>query len=411
MRTGAGRASMRPIRGEMLRRSANDRVLTGVAGGIGERLGIDPVVVRLAFVVLALAGGVGVLLYVAAALTSRAPDPDRTPPSPRSSSTQAVAVALVVLGVMVMLREAGLWFGDRIVWPAAVAILGSAAIWTRGEAARAPRGRLWSRLPPDVKDALSASRAWVRAAAGGALVLGGLVSFVTSNRTVPGVGGAPLAVATCVLGLGVIGGPWLMRLARDVAEERRERIRQEERAEMAAHLHDSVLQTLALIQRAHDVRDIMVLARSQERELRSWLYGKRRRRVGDLLSSVVDDIAEDVERTHRVRVDVVLVGDCRLTDRVRALTDALREAIVNAARHAAVAALSVYIEVEPDAVTAFVRDHGVGFARDRVPLDRRGIADSIEGRMARNGGDGVVVSEPGRGTEVRLRVLREASAR
>jgi signal transduction histidine kinase len=205
----------------------------------------------------------------------------------------------------------------------------------------------------------------------------------------------------------VLFGPWIWRLANDLGAERSERVRQEERAEMAAHLHDSVLQTLALIQRADDVRDVMVLARSQERELRSWLYGRRRARDGKLLSAAIDDLAEDVERTHRVRVDVVLVGDCALSDRVRALTDSLREAMVNAAKHAGVPALSVYIEVEPDAVTAFVRDHGVGFARERVSADRRGIADSIEGRMARNGGAGVVVSEPGRGTEVRLRVARE----
>jgi signal transduction histidine kinase len=392
----------------MVSRSANDRVLTGVAGGIGERVGVDPFVVRLAFVVFSLAGGVGVLAYVAATLTFRAPDPDRLATSPRTSTTQALAVGLVVLGVMIMLREAGLWFGDAVVWPTAVAVLGSAVMWTRGnDSERARWSRLWSRLPPDVGDTLSGSGGRVRAVAGGGLVVAGVITFVSSNRPAAGVGGAPLAVAASMLGLGVIGGPWIMRLARQVAEERRERIRQEERAEMAAHLHDSVLQTLALIQRADDVRDVMVLARSQERELRSWLYGRRRARDGKLLSAAIDDLAEDVERTHRVRVDVVLVGDCALSDRVRALTDSLREAMVNAAKHAGVPALSVYIEVEPDAVTAFVRDHGVGFARERVSADRRGIADSIEGRMARNGGAGVVVSEPGRGTEVRLRVARE----
>ena len=384
--------------------------MTGVAGGIGERLAIDPVVVRLTFVVLSLAGGVGLLVYVAAALVSRAPEPDAPPEPPRTSTTQAVAVGLVVLGVMVLLREGGSWFGDRIVWPAAVAVLGSAVIWTRGDDAnRARWSRLWSRLPRDVGALLSGSGARVRAVAGGALVVAGVAAFVTSNSPTVGVGPAPLAVAASLLGLGVIAGPWIMRLARDVAEERRERIRQQERAEMAAHLHDSVLQTLALIQRADDVRDIAVLARSQERELRSWLFGRRRSANGDLLSATVDALAEDVERSHRVRIDVVLVGDCALTDPIRALTDALREAVVNAAKHAGVSSLSVYVEVEPDAVTAFVRDSGVGFARDRVPVDRRGIADSIEGRMARNGGAGVVVSEPGRGTEVRLRVAREGA--
>jgi signal transduction histidine kinase len=175
---------------------------------------------------------------------------------------------------------------------------------------------------------------------------------------------------------------------------------------MAAHLHDSVLQTLALIQRTGDPDEMVALARGQERELRTWLYGKTPAGPADSLSAALDALAAEVERTHRVRIEVVLVGDCPLDDGVRALVHACREAMVNAARHSRARGVSVYAEVEEDVVTAFVRDQGVGFARGAVPPDRRGIAESIEGRMERNGGVAVIESAPGRGTEVRLAVPR-----
>jgi signal transduction histidine kinase len=204
----------------------------------------------------------------------------------------------------------------------------------------------------------------------------------------------------------VILGPWVWRLARQLAEERRERIRQEERAEMAAHLHDSVLQTLALIVRAEASGEMRTLARGQERELRAWLYGKAQRRDADMLSTVIDATAAEVEAMHRALIDVVMVGDCRLDDGVRALVDACREAMINAAKHSGAAAASVYVEIEDDQVTAFVRDQGVGFERERVPGDRRGIVDSIKGRMERNGGNALVLTRPGEGTEVRLSISR-----
>jgi signal transduction histidine kinase len=393
--------------GAVFRRSVSDRVLTGVAGGIGERLGIDPVVVRLAVVVLSLAGGVGVLAYVAAALVSRAPDPQAPSSHPRTSATQAVAVGLVVAGVLLLLRGGGLWFGDRVVWPAALAVLGSAVIWTRGDDAdRARWGRLLSRLPASVTEPVSGRGSRVRLLAGAGLIAIGLVTFLTSNWPLELVGNAPVAVAAVVLALAVTLGPWVWRLARQVAEERRERIRSEERAEMAAHLHDSVLQTLALIQRTEDADEMVALARGQERELRAWLYGKTPAGPADSLSAALDAAAAEVERSHHRRVEVVLVGECPLDDGVRALVHACREAMVNAARHSRARGVSVYVEVEEDVVTAFVRDQGVGFSRTAVPADRRGIADSIEGRMERNGGVAVIASEPGRGTEVRLQVPR-----
>jgi signal transduction histidine kinase/phage shock protein PspC (stress-responsive transcriptional regulator) len=389
-------------------RSSSDRVLTGVAGGIGERLGIDPLVVRLAFVMLSLAGGVGVLLYVAAALVSRAPDREMQPESPpRTGTRQAVAVGMVVAGILLLLRRAGLWLGDGVVWPAALAVLGSAVIWTRGDDAdRARWGSLMSRLPGHLTDAVSGRGARIRVSLGAVLIVLALTTFLTSNSPLALAGNAPLAVIAALTGAAVILGPWVWRLARQLTEERRERIRHEERAEMAAHLHDSVLQTLALIVRAEAPGEMRTLARGQERELRAWLYGRAQPRDADLLSTAIDATAAEVEAFHGALIDVVMVGDCKLDDGVRALVDACREAMINAAKHSGATAASVYVEVEDEQVTAFVRDQGIGFERERVPGDRRGIVDSIKGRMERNGGNALVLTRPGEGTEVRLTITR-----
>ncbi len=392
----------------VFRRSSSDRVLTGVAGGIGERLGIDPLIVRLAFIMLTLAGGVGVLVYVAAALTSRAPDPDAQPQRPpRSGNRQAVAVGMVVTGILLLLRRAGLWFGDGIVWPAALAVLGSAVIWERGNNAdRARWGSLVSGLPGHLTEAATGRATRIRVGLGGVLIFLALATFVTSNNPLALAGNAPLAVVAALTGAAVILGPWVWRLARQLTEERRERIRQEERAEMAAHLHDSVLQTLALIERAEAPSEMRTLARGQERELRAWLYGRAQRRDADLLSTAMDATAAEVEAMHGALIDVVMVGDCRLDDGLLALVDACREAMTNAAKHSGASAASVYVEVEDDQVSAYVRDQGVGFDHDCVPSDRRGIVDSIKGRMERNGGNALVLTRPGAGTEVRLTISR-----
>jgi signal transduction histidine kinase/phage shock protein PspC (stress-responsive transcriptional regulator) len=386
-----------------LRRSASDRVIAGVSGGLGERLEIDPVVIRLAFVVLTFAGGAGVIAYLGLFLMMGWPDVSVARPAPTASARQAVSVAFVVLGVLLICREAGLWWGDGVVWPVVLGVLGSAVIWTRGDDAdRARWARFWRRVPGG--SPLEGRGSGVRTALGLALIALGLWAFAVRNLAL--IANAPLAVLSVLVGLAVIVGPWVWRLVRQVADERRERIRQEERAEMAAHLHDSVLQTLALIQRADEPREMVSLARAQERELRTWLYGGATRSVPGSLSAALDDTAAEVEATHRTRIEVVLVGDLAVDDAIRALVDACREAMVNAARHSGARGVSVYVEVDDEAVTAFVRDQGIGFSPIAIPSDRHGIAESIVGRMERNGGVALVESEPGRGTEVRLRMPR-----
>ncbi len=192
-----------------------------------------------------------------------------------------------------------------------------------------------------------------------------------------------------------------LRAEQELSEERARRARVEERAELAARLHDSVLQTLALIQRrAGDPPEVSSLARRQERELRALLFGDERA-VG-WLGQALHSRAAEIEDRYRVKVDVVTVGDRPLDERLAALVAAAREAMTNAAKHAGVDQVSVYLEADDAAVSVFVRDRGVGFEPDRVGSDRRGIVDSIQARMERHGGRAAVVSRPGGGTEVEL---------
>jgi signal transduction histidine kinase/phage shock protein PspC (stress-responsive transcriptional regulator) len=391
-------------------RSPDNRVLLGVAGGLGERLGVDPVLIRVAFAVLAIAGGSGVVLYLLAWGLSVEPEsaPAKRPPVRRPAGRPALALGLVVLGALLLLREVGLWFGDRIVWPVALAAAGSAIIWARSDDRDRARWTLaGSRIPGNPVEALFTGRVGLgRIVVGGLLVASGMgLGFANTGADLAAAGNALLAVAITVVGLGLIFGPWTVRLAHQLAEERRGRIRSEARAEMAAHLHDSVLHTLALIQRADASPEVVGLARRQERELRSWLYRAPVPPEGRLRPAV-EAIATRVEQRHNVPVDVVVVGDAPLDAAARALVDACQEAALNAARHSGAPLVSIYVEVEPDELTGFVRDEGKGFDSEQVPTDRRGIADSIRGRMQRHGGSVTIVSGPGDGTEVQLHMPR-----
>lgn len=386
-------------------RSTRDRVITGVAGGIGERLGIDPTVVRLTFAALALAAGVGVILYVLAYLVSVQPGPADPAPeaAPRTTTLQAVAVGSMVLGTLLLFRSVGLWFGDALVWPMVLAALGSAMIWTRSDdAGRARWSRLLGRLPQGSLEGVQGTGPRVRLVLGTLLVLVGVGGFLVTNKGGPH--NAALGALAALVGIGVLAGPWFWRLGRQLTEERRQRIRSQERADVAAHLHDSVLQTLALIQRTDEPREMASLARAQERELRAWLYGGATSTDHTLLSTAMNDAAAEVERTHRVTIDVVTVGECKLDEPVSAIVLAAREAMINAAAHSGSAHISVFVETGPEFVTVFVRDQGTGFDPAAVPDDRRGIADSIEGRMARHRGGVAITTSPGSGTEVRLQV-------
>jgi signal transduction histidine kinase len=375
-----------------LARSRTDRVVAGVAGGLGEWLRVDAVLVRLAFVALAAAGGFGFGLYVVAALLLPEQDPDQAAhPRPEPNLQRLTGFGLALLGVLVILRDLRLWFTDTLTWPIILATFGSAVIWGYSDG--------WDRADPFRS---MSGRSKVRVALGALVVLTGMGSFLSAIGALAQLRSGLVPVAVTTSGLGLILAPWIWHLARQASEERRERIRSEERAEVAAHLHDSVLQTLAMIQRAPSQGEMIALARGQERELRAWLYGPGDRGGAGSLSAAVNELAGRMERLHHVPVEVVLVGDRPLDARAQAVVEACSEAVHNAARHSESDLVSIYVEVEPQALTAYVRDEGKGFILDAVPTDRHGIAESILGRIQRHGGHATVTSEPGEGTEVEL---------
>ena len=380
------------VRSTLLHRSAQDRLVTGTAGGLAERLRVDPTVIRLGFVLLTLAGGLGLLAYGLCFVVSSEPEM-ASPQPPRHGRT--VAVGSIVLGSLLVLRDVGVWFGDPIAVPAAVAVLGSSVLGVAPDAA----GRQWARR-------LGSAIGVVRAAVGFGMIGVGIIWLVAAAGPFTiSFGSVVLAAAVAAaLSLGV--GPFVVRALRQTADERRERIRSEERAAVAAHLHDSVLQTLALIQRSDSSPEIARIARRQERELRSWLYGRRIGLSHGRLGEALEAMADRVEEHHAVSVDVVAVGDCVMDDRLLAMVEACGEAVLNAARHSGDASVSVFVEVGPDRVEAFVRDRGRGFSPGDIGDDRHGIAHSIRARIERAGGTTAISSAPGTGTEVHLWIPR-----
>jgi signal transduction histidine kinase/phage shock protein PspC (stress-responsive transcriptional regulator) len=374
-----------------LARSTHNRVLSGVSGGIGARLGIEPDLVRAAFVVLAFAGGVGAVLYGVAWIASRE-DGDLEAIEPLPYHRQA-AIGIMFLGSLLMLRSLGLWFGDRVVFPVALVAFGVAAVAARqfGED-RDWLSRISSDRGPDAR---------VRVIVGAVLLVGGATVLLGSIDAIEQAGLVALAMAVTAIGLFLVLGPWLFRLAADLSRERRERIRSDERAEVAAHLHDSVLQTLSLIQRTDDPRRAATLARAQERELRDWLYGTGS--APGKLHAAIREAAERIEQEYDVPIDVVTVGDdAAMTDDTLALAQATGEALTNAAKHSGTAKVSVFVERDADRIEVFVTDQGSGFDRDTVPDDRHGVESSIIGRMHRVGGGAEVTTTIGEGTEVHL---------
>ena len=375
---------------KLIPRSTDNRVLAGVAGGLGARTGIEPDFIRAAFVVLTFAGGIGAILYAIGWVLARdGVSEEAEPLEPR----QQVAVGIMLAGTLLLLRSIGLWFGDTVVFPVALFAFGVAAITAR----RFGEDRDWlARITSD-----SSANSQVRVVIGAVLVVGGATILLGSIDAIEQAGIVALAVAVTAAGLFLVLGPWVLRLVNDLSAERRERIRSDERAEMAAHLHDSVLQTLSLIQRTEDPRRMSTLARAQERELRSWLYDTGG--TPGKLRAAIREHASRAEHEYNVPIEVVAVGeDAAMTDRTHALAQAVGEAITNAAKHSGSEKVSVFLEGDGDRIEVFVADQGVGFDPERVPEGRQGIASSIIGRMKRSGGGAEITSSAGEGTEVRI---------
>jgi signal transduction histidine kinase len=394
----------------------------GVAGGLSARFGIDANLIRLGFVLVSLGAGTGLAVYVVAWLILPAEGATtsigRRALADRRTVRVALAFVTAFVAVLLVLAAAGLSFAAGLVWPVSIAVGGLVLVW-RGadDHERAHLSELMGRAPLIGSSEHRTRRATVaRAVVGAILVVSGLAALVASDHPTIRTLRSVLAVNVVIVGFLIVFGPWWLRLARDLALERRERVRSEERATMAATVHDSVLQTLALIQRAAgDPGEVTRLARAQERELRAWLFEGRSPGsfTGEVstVAQAVTVIEGDVEASHRVAVDSVTVGDCQLTTELRALLAACREATVNAATWSGAPTVSLYVEVEPAQVSVFVRDRGQGFDPNAVDGDRKGIAESIYARMTRFGGKATIRSGPAQGTEVELVMPRTGAGR
>ncbi|GAA1279035.1 PspC domain-containing protein [Saccharothrix xinjiangensis] len=394
---------------EPVRRRRTGRVVAGVAGGVADHLGVEVFWVRAVFAALTALNGVGVIAYGLLWLfvPQRTAGEPEAPPNPRERQQ---ALGLVALGIAAAVL-AGLFSGPVNGWiagPLAVALVGAAVVWREADEAQRRRWRDGARSGFIGNGRTTA----VRVLAGVALVAIGIGVLLVNSYGIDQLRFALLAVVATLGGVAVLTVPLWVKLINDLGEERRARIRTEERAEIAAHLHDSVLQTLALIQKqAERPREVKRLARGQERQLREWLYGKvvEENNLPTTLSASIAKASGEVEDAFALAVQQVVVGDCELDPNLHALVQASREAMVNAAKHAGVAEISVYGEVEPDRVTVFVRDRGKGFDPGTVPEDRHGLADSIRGRMDRHGGEVRVRTAPGEGTEVQLMMPRKTA--
>jgi signal transduction histidine kinase len=385
-----------------LYRQRDGRLVAGVATGLSEHLGIDVVLFRIGFVVSVVLGGLGVLLYAgfwAAVPQAVQREGSGSTPRPRSSRRQLAGFA--VLSLIALLAAQLIGFDGDLLWPAAAALTGAAILWRQTDEAQRRRWRELTTRGADFATGGSRASTLLRYALGLLLLVIGLAAIIALRVPFGELRRAVIPVVVVVAGLFLVVGPWMLQTVRQLADERTARIRELERIELAGRVHDSMLQTLTLIQQRVDSPDeVLRLVRRSERELRGWLYSPGPSAAS--LQTAIRTVAADVEDEYAVSVELVAVGDCPVTDAVEPLVMAVREAIVNAAKHSGVRDIAVYLEVDATTATVFVRDRGRGFDPAAVPADRHGLADSIVARMRRHGGDAVVRSAPATGTEVRL---------
>ncbi|WP_185996554.1 ATP-binding protein [Nocardioides campestrisoli] len=399
-------------------RDSQHLVLGGVASGLAQHLGLPVTWVRVAFVATTALGGLGAAMYAAmwlflpsdARFETAAPGLEgatrtgRRPGRAARLSDAGPAIALGALGLGVLLGLQAFVGATGLLWPLVLAGVGVALLWRQADEAQRER---WLNPAGGVGPlrAVFGTGTWssyLRVAAGVVLVAAAATLAAVNDEGLSVARDVAFSALLGIAGVAVVIGPWVFRLASDLGAERAERIRTQERADVAAHLHDSVLQTLALIQRnAGDPETVSRLARAQERELRTWLYVGEEG-TDETVAGALREAAARVEDEHGAVVDVVTVGDTVAGPGLRALALAAKEAMVNAAKHAGTARVDVYAETGPESVEVFVRDRGVGFDLDAVPQDRLGVRGSIMDRMARHGGTATVRSAPGEGTEVRL---------
>ncbi|MFC8454054.1 PspC domain-containing protein [Kitasatospora sp. NPDC057223] len=451
-----------------LYRSPHGRMLGGVAHGLSVHLGLPVTWVRAAFVLLFFAQGIGALLYAAfwfvvpigigepapgsaghwayvngafvpvgpggqgggvlrkggqgrvarlrellqrtfqgepAALAGPAAAEAAERPGERAGRQgfgQLAALVMLVIGIVALLNALNIQTAKPYTWPLLAIGVGVALVWRQADDSRWQR---WFGL----EEGERRRGAYTRVGAGVLLVVAGIIGFLVLQGTGSTLGSVIEASLAVLAGVLVLVGPYALRMWQDLGAERTARIRAQERAEIAAHVHDSVLHTLTLIQRrAEDPKEVLRLARAQERELRLWLYRPEAaaEAAPDTLAERLREVVAEVEDRHGVPVELVCVGDCPMDERISAQMQAAREAMVNAAKYGGGGPVQVYAEVEGRTVSVFVRDHGPGFDPDEVPEDRMGVRESIIGRMKRNGGTAKVRPAPDGGTEVELEMER-----
>ncbi|WP_420035176.1 PspC domain-containing protein [Streptomyces sp. cg28] len=412
-----------------LYRSSDGRWLGGVARGLAGHLGLPVVWVRLVFVGLFMADGLGALLYAAfwffvplgvggvgadrpltsSVLTTEiSADGRRRLVARRPDKGQILALVLMVIVAMIFVQNVHLSGNTKAyLVPTVLVGAGVALVWRQADNARRAR---WAEVGRRRR-----TLNLLRAAAGVLLVGAGVTGIFVTQGSTEHLGSILQAALAVLVGIALLAGPYLIRMTQDLSEERLMRIRAQERAEVAAHVHDSVLHTLTLIQRnADDAGEVRRLARAQERDLRAWLYkpaAAENPQEPETVAEAVKRNAAEVEDKHGVPLEVVVVGDCPLDEALTAQMQAAREAMVNAAKYGGEGgAVQVYAEIETtsEGVEVFVsvRDRGPGFDMDAVPADRMGVRESIIGRMERNGGTARLRAVPDGGTEVELTMKR-----
>ncbi|GAA2243621.1 ATP-binding protein [Rarobacter faecitabidus] len=408
-----------------LRRPETGRVLGGVCQGLAAHLDLPVQWLRLGFIAGALLGGATLVAYVFLWVMVPAGDPAelaraladprraRTAPQPAappgvksrwrhvSIANLAVGAILVLVAIFLVVRPLPSSIGQWLV-PSFVVVAGALLSWSQLDSRQ--RDRLMG------AEAASDRKGWVRVrfVGGIALVVIGVLAFVGRGTDPATAVSSAVAALAVLVGVALVLAPWWLRLIRDLAQERALRERADERADIAAHLHDSVLQTLAMLQRnSSDPAMVAKLARTQERELRQWLYADNAE-VGTSLAAVVRDLADEIEDEFSVAVEVVVVGDTRPDEAAAALLQATREALKNAVRHGR-PPFSVYCEVGPESLEISVQDRGDGFDIDEIPEDRFGVRESIIGRVKRRGGSVDIRQRGDGGTEIRMRMTRNGS--
>lgn len=421
-RRTASRPAAQPNR-RVLRRPEHGRVIAGVCAGLAAYFGWPVWAVRVVTVLLGLVG-IGVVLYLFWWATIPTGDPDQASDAARPALFARLAPRLelyshvqrfmrreVVIGSL-LLALAGFGLAIRSGWawreswiPPAVLMLGGLCLaWSQADTA--------GQIGDGAGEAARSSTA-ARVLAGLAALVVGVLMILRQQAPNWALIQSGLAALAVLLVVGLVMAPWWLRLGQALSDERAARVRAAERADIAAHLHDSVLQTLALIRaNAVDADLVARLARAQERELRQWLYADREvpgtslaTELKELVAQVEDGKIGKTGAAPATAIDVVIVGDCAPSDRTEALLQATREALVNAVAHGS-PPVSVYLEVSEDAVEVYVRDRGAGFDPATIAADRFGVRESIIGRLERRGGSAEVVSRPDWGTEVRMRLPR-----